>query len=89
MIEVPSTPWSEEPWMLDRAVAYAPVTAYWQRLNGVVSHHFSHFTVNFELVSASIDSDSNIDGLWVSSADFTNHALPTLTKKIIAHSSGK
>lgn len=87
MVEVPSTPWREQPWRFAEARAHAPTRARWRCLTGAIGHGFTHFTISFDLFAAAVTGEPNLDGFWVEPADFPCHALPTLTKKIIAHAS--
>ena len=84
MVEVPSTPWRARPWTFAEARAHAPVRARWRRHAGAVEHGFTHFSISFDLLAAAVRSNPDLDGFWVAPDDFGRHALPTLTKKIIA-----
>jgi A/G-specific adenine glycosylase len=83
MIELPSTPWRQEPWDLDEAVTAAPATTDWTRLPGTVLHGFTHFRLELALLAGV--SRGDFDGIWAKPAEFGRYALPTLTKKAIRH----
>jgi A/G-specific adenine glycosylase len=83
MIELPSTPWRAEPWGPDEAVAAAPVAAGWMALPGTVAHGFTHFRLELALMAAV--TQTAIAGIWSPPDDLSAHALPTLTKKLVAH----
>jgi A/G-specific adenine glycosylase len=81
MTEVPSTPWRSEPWRLDEAVDFAPVSADWARLTGTVRHGFTHFRLELVIVAGTGEAD----GLWSRVDRLGEHALPTLMKKVARH----
>lgn len=68
MMEVPSTPWKED--------------KNHERGSGpIVRHTFTHF--HFEVNVQFMTDLKAFEGVWVSSEDLKNYALPTLMKKII------
>ena len=81
MIEIPSTPWRNEPWAFDEAVKVAPGTADWVPLPGTVRHGFTHFRLEVAVIAGS----GKADGLWSGVDRLGEHALPTLMKKIARH----
>ena len=83
MIEVPSTPWREAPWVGDEALVHAPIEAGWRRLPGTVRHGFTHFPL--ELIILAATTGAPPDGIWARPDQFKDYALPTLTKKIVKH----
>ena len=84
MIELPSTPWREAPWDEAEALASVPQPGLaWARLPGTVRHSFTHFRLELAVLAAA--STSPPAGIWARPDQFKDHALPTLTKKAIAH----
>ncbi len=81
MTEIPSTPWRSEPWTLDEAVKIAPATAEWAPLPGRVRHGFTHFRLELAIVAG----NGEADGLWSRVDRLSEHALPTLMKKVARH----
>jgi A/G-specific adenine glycosylase len=83
MVEVPSTGWRAAPWDLDEALEAAPVPAEWSLLPGMVRHGFTHFRLELRIAAAATAAPP--DGLWSRLDRLGEHALPTLTKKIVGH----
>ncbi|WP_413204788.1 A/G-specific adenine glycosylase [Rhodospirillum sp. A1_3_36] len=83
MMEVPSTPWREDPWTLEEARAEAPLTANWTPLSEGIRHTFTHFHLELSVARARVSTRDQARGLWVKPADFHAHALPTVMRKII------
>jgi A/G-specific adenine glycosylase len=83
MIEIPSTPWREEPWTLDEAIAAAPAPVPWTRLPGTVRHGFTHFRLELALLAGTTPDPP--PGLWSPVGRLGEHALPTLMKKVARH----
>ena len=87
MIELPSTPWREEPWSLAEAATHAPLPLPWNALPEPVRHGFSHFEIELLVAAAETEdgSDSEDGGIWCPPARFSEHALPTLTRKLVRY----
>ncbi len=83
MIEVPSTPWREEPWGETEALVHAPAGVAWTKLPGIVRHGFTHFPLT--LVIWAGKTEGPLDGIWARPDQFKDHAFPTLTKKVVRH----
>jgi A/G-specific adenine glycosylase len=83
MIELPSTPWRDTPWDAAEALGCAPARARWEALPGIVRHGFTHFRIDLAVMAAATDSPP--DGIWAPLDRLGGYALPTLTKKVIAH----
>jgi A/G-specific adenine glycosylase len=81
MTEIPSTPWRSEPWTLDEAVGIAPIATDWAPLPGTVRHGFTHFRLELAIMVGSGEAD----GLWSPVDRLSEHALPTLMKKVASH----
>jgi len=89
MIEIPSTDWRSEPWTLDEAVPAAPVPAHWRLLAGSVRHGFTHFELELSLVAGQARSGAARDALWCPVDRLSEHALPTVMKKVVRHALAK
>jgi len=83
MIELPSTPWRDEPWHRAEAVAEAPAAVTWRVLPGTVQHGFTHFRIDLALMAGTVAEP--IDGVWARPDQFGDYAFPTLTKKLVSH----
>jgi A/G-specific adenine glycosylase len=82
MMEVPSSDWgAREP----ADPAQAPVTADWRELPGQVNHGFTHFRLEMKVLVARVRKNAKADGVWVMPDALGDHALPTLTKKVVRH----
>ena len=86
MMEVPSSGWSDS--RSGDAVAQAPVHAKWIRLNGGVSHTFTHFHLKLEIWKADAVADGEIvsdgDYRWVPQELLPGEALPSVMRKVCA-----
>lgn len=82
MMEVPSSDWgARQP--ADRTEA--PVTAEWRELPGQVNHGFTHFRLELTVLAAQVRKNAKADGVWVMPDALGDHALPTLTQKVVRH----
>jgi len=82
MIEFPSTDWVETRPTIAAAIEYAPVTAEWRELPGLVQHTFTHFHLELTVLAGRSASG---DGLWCGIDRLGDHALPNLMKKVARH----
>jgi A/G-specific adenine glycosylase len=81
MMEIPSTPWRAEPWTVAEASALSPVPARgWRLVPESVGHTFTHFHLDIAVLAGRADAAA--PGLWVPPHRLSEHALPTLMKKI-------
>ena len=78
MTEVPVSEWLSE----KRAVAF-PMPADWRPLGQVV-HIFTHFRLELDVWTATVDPTDLDTGWWSSPRDLKGEALPTLFKKVLA-----
>jgi len=83
MMEVPSTPWSEDG--PAKALDHAPVSAEWRALDGVVKHTFTHFHLELTVLTATVRDARDVDGLWWPLDRLQEQALPTVMKKVVRH----
>jgi A/G-specific adenine glycosylase len=81
MIELPSTDWRAAPWDTAEALAAAPAVARWAALPGTVQHGFTHFRLELALFAGA--TSEPIPGIWARPDQFTDYALPTLTRKLV------
>ena len=85
MIEIPSTPWRATPWTLAEAAGAAPAPVCWRPLPGIVRHGFTHFDLELAVVTGRAEECGN--GLWSPIDRLSEHALPTVMKKLVRHAS--
>lgn len=83
MIELPSTPWLDDPAAATAARSAAPGYAACEPVPGAVKHVFTHLELTIHLWRGRAMSAA--DGLWMPPARFGELALPTLTKKLLRH----
>ncbi len=83
MMEIPSTDWRRRPWSQAEAREAAPVAADWRVLPGAVHHGFTHFKLRLQVMAGR--ADDRAAGLWCPPDGFSDHALPTLMKKVVRH----
>ncbi len=88
MMEVPSTEWRAEPWTLGDAEAAAPVAARWRLVDGTVRHVFTHFALELRVAAAPSGVAEIADGVWCPIDRLSDHALPTVMKKVVNHALG-
>ncbi len=89
MTEVPSTEWREDVWSEAEALPQAPLAASWEELPGQVRHTFTHFHLELTVWQAclsSTDSAQQAVGIWHRFDDLDGLALPSVMRKVIAHS---
>ncbi len=92
MLEVPSTPWSDDFPPLKEALRSGPVTADWWQVPGTIVHVFTHFRLELTVYRALVPGDAGLTFWaeqdrcrWVKRRDLPAQALPSVMKKIIAH----
>ncbi|TVR97739.1 MAG: A/G-specific adenine glycosylase [Rhodospirillales bacterium] len=85
MMEIPSTPWRDEPWSQREALRFAPLTAAWQPLPNAVMHVFTHFRLEMAVVTGRLAATAPVPGgRWVALDGLDGEPLPTLMRKIAA-----
>jgi len=85
MMEIPSTEWRDKKWNLREAAVAAPVMAAWRPLEGIVRHTFTHFHLELTVLTAEFNDRKSKDFLWCLPSRFSEHALPTVMKKVAKH----
>ena len=90
MIELPSTAWRAGAWRDADARRAAPMAARWRALPGTVEHVFSHLEIAFRVLAARVAARAAApEGcFWWPLARLAEQALPTMTKKLVAHARG-
>ena len=81
MMEVPSSGWSGP----GDTTPKAPVPQLkWTRLKGQVTHTFTHFHLELEIVAARLDKTPKLTGgVWVSEDELADQGLPSVMKKVV------
>ncbi|MXP62509.1 A/G-specific adenine glycosylase [Roseomonas sp. M0104] len=65
MLGLPGTPWREESWAEEEALAFAPVAALdWRPLPGEAKHGFTHFELRMSLLTATAPPALRTEGEW-------------------------
>jgi len=92
MIEVPSTPWVDEPMPVNEALRTAPVRADWWPAPTPVIHTFTHFRLELTVYRAVVSSDATLTFWadakrcrWVHRRDLNQQPLPSLMRKVLGH----
>ena len=87
LLEVPSTPWLEQPGIPATAYGASPLQpSTWEAIPGTVIHVFTHFRLVLTILAGRVSPDAVApDALWIKPRDFPDHALPTLMKKVARH----
>jgi A/G-specific adenine glycosylase len=81
LAQMTETPVSE--WVPTKPPVVFPQPADWRHLGHVV-HVFTHFRLELDVWSATVDPAGMDEGWWSSPRDLPGEALPTLFKKVLA-----
>lgn len=86
MMEVPTTPWPNDPLSDDEKLVHAPVTAKWKKRVGTVEHTFTHFhlVLTVYVGEASAKAATKADGIWTPREALEGEALPSVMRKVVA-----
>ncbi len=85
MLELPGTPWRDEPWTGPEALAHAPVPSLdWRRLPGVARHGFTHFELEMVLYAAAVPRLDPPEGMEARDRAEAASALPTVMRRLLA-----
>ncbi|WP_374654620.1 A/G-specific adenine glycosylase [Dongia sp.] len=88
MVQVPTSDWLGKVFDQDTAADLAPLKAKWRRLDGSVTHVFTHFALHLTLFAATgVKVDSRYQ--WVGIDQLGNVALPSVMRKVVAHGLAK
>ncbi len=85
MMEIPSTIWRERAWTADEAAGEAPLAGDWRRIGGEVRHTFTHFHLRLQVLASRVGGRAPKGAVWCRPRDFSDHALPTVMKKVAGH----
>ena len=86
-MEIPSTGWREQGWTVAEATDQAPLSGHWWPLEGIVRHTFTHFHLELMVLAGQVRAVAG-GGEWSLPSRFSEHALPTLMKKVARHVAG-
>ena len=93
MTEVPTTEWNvafEENKALEAAPRFPGATPgiAWRRIPGHVRHVFTHFPLELSVYMAKLPSRTKAPAgmRWIARQDIAGEALPSLMRKVLAHS---
>ena len=89
MTEIPSTAWRDEPWDTAEAIAGAPVKTEWRLLPGLVLHTFTHFHLKLSVMAGRAGAGALAPGLWCPLDKLSDHAQPTVMRKVVKHALAK
>jgi A/G-specific adenine glycosylase len=85
MMEIPSTDWRGQSWSLAEARDVAPVKGRWRLVDGTVRHVFTHFALELGVATAEVAGGQTAEGVWCPLDRLSDHALPTVMKKVAKH----
>jgi A/G-specific adenine glycosylase len=71
----------------DRRIALteAPFAGHWRKKPGIVRHGFTHFELEIEVYVGRFRARPNGEGIWLTAAEISRAALPTVMRKLIDH----
>ena len=92
MLEVPSTPWTDDAPPSHCVMPAAPVRTSWWEVPGRVVHTFTHFRLELIVYLAIVPVDADLTFwaepercIWVHRRDLQTAALPSVMRKVITH----
>jgi A/G-specific adenine glycosylase len=86
MMGVPTTPWEDTPFSVEKGAPLAPLPGQWHLLPGEIKHTFTHFHLRLQVMTLSLQEKGQASSFkWCAPEEMDQHALPTLMKKIIFH----
>ena len=62
-----------------------PAPCPWLELPGRVRHIFTHFRLELKIYTGEWRGAPSVDGIWALPEAFSDHALPTVMRKVAAH----
>ncbi|MEN3974427.1 A/G-specific adenine glycosylase [Emcibacter sp. SYSU 3D8] len=86
MMEVPSSPWTEDP--AADGWSHAPAQAEWTAVDEPVVHVFTHFRLELDVVRGEVSAGVVAEGVWVRLDRLADYALPTVMTKAIKAARG-
>jgi A/G-specific adenine glycosylase len=88
MVQVPTSDWLGEAFDEDAAAGLAPLKAKWRRLDGSVTHVFTHFALHLTVLAATgVKPDARYQ--WVEIDNLGKVALPSVMRKVVEHALAK
>jgi A/G-specific adenine glycosylase len=92
MLETPSSPWGSAQPDGNSVDAYAPVTAAWKKVSGLVEHTFTHFHLELTVYRAEVGINAELNDAavperchWLKLRELAGAALPSVMRKVIIH----
>lgn len=84
MMQVPTSDWLGRAFDVGTADGLAPLKAAWRRLEGGVTHVFTHFSLHLIVFAATgVKADARYQ--WVDIDRLGNVALPSVMRKVVEH----
>lgn len=83
MLEIPGTPWRDDVWSRQEALAHAPLPLSWTVVPGEAEHGFTHFELRMALLRASHRGDAPEGFAWME-PEAARAAMPTAMKRLAA-----
>jgi len=84
MLEIPGTPWREDPWTPAEALPHAPIPGLrWTPLPGEAQHGFTHFELRMGLLVADHAGDPPEGFAWMT-PEAAQAAMPTAMRRLLA-----
>jgi A/G-specific adenine glycosylase len=88
MVQVPTSDWVGEAFDVAQAATLAPAKAKWRRLDGNVTHVFTHFALHLTVLAATgVKADARYQ--WVAIDNLGKVALPSVMRKVVEHAVAK
>lgn len=88
MMEIPSTPWRARLWHGDELMSFAPVPASWTKVEGEVTHTFTHFHLKLRvMVAVYRGASATLGREWCAPDQLDHIGLPSVMRKICHHAS--
>jgi A/G-specific adenine glycosylase len=85
MLQPPLGEWRADFPDREAALAEAPFTGAWRKKPGFVRHGFTHFELEMEVYVGHFRARPNGEGVWLSTTEASQAALPTVMRKLIEH----
>jgi A/G-specific adenine glycosylase len=87
MMEVPSSPWTED----DAADiwSHAPAQVAWEAVDEPVIHVFTHFRLELDVMRGALLGRGPVEGVWAPLDRLKDYALPTVMTKVVKAARGK
>jgi A/G-specific adenine glycosylase len=83
MLEIPGTPWRDEPWTREDALAHAPLPGlHWTPLSGEARHGFTHFELRMTLLRGTFDGGAPEGFAWMA-PEAARAAMPTAMRRLV------